>query len=47
MDLADPCLVCMAEEVSDCVLVTLDAAHFSVYRRHEREVIHSSVPRRE
>ncbi len=46
MDLADACLVCMAEEVSDCVVVTLDASNFSVYRRHEREVVPCIVPPR-
>ena len=46
MDLADACLVSMTEEVSDCVVVTLDETDFSVYRRHEREVIPSIVPPR-
>jgi predicted nucleic acid-binding protein len=39
MDLADACLVMMTEQVSDSVVVTLDRADFSVYRRHERQVI--------
>jgi predicted nucleic acid-binding protein len=39
MDFADACLVVMTEQVQNCVVVTLDAKDFSVYRRHEREVI--------
>ncbi len=39
MDFADACLVVMSEQVHECLLVTLDATDFSVYRRHERQVI--------
>ena len=39
MDLADACLVAMCERSSDCVVVTLDATDFKVYRRHDRQVI--------
>jgi len=39
MDLADACLVAMSERVSDCLVVTLDRSDFSVYRRHERQVV--------
>ena len=39
MDLADACLVVMAEKISNSVVVTLDTSDFAVYRRHEREVI--------
>jgi predicted nucleic acid-binding protein len=39
MDFADACLVVMAEQLPDSVIVTLDATDFSVYRRHEREVV--------
>lgn len=46
MDLADACLVVMTEQTSDSVIVTLDASDFSVYRRHEREVIPYIAPRR-
>jgi uncharacterized protein len=47
MDLADACLVVMAEQRSDSLIVTLDARDFAVYRRHEREVVpHLSPPAR-
>jgi len=39
MDFADACIVAMSEQVKDCLVLTLDSADFSVYRRHEREVI--------
>lgn len=39
MDLADACIVVMTEQSSDCLVVTLDHKDFSVYRRHEREVV--------
>jgi uncharacterized protein len=46
MDFADACLVAMSERVSDCLIVTLDHQDFTVYRRHEREVIPFISPRR-
>lgn len=39
MDFADACLVTMTEQVSDCVVLTLDRQDFKVYRRHERAVV--------
>lgn len=39
MDFADACLVAMTEKVADSLVVTLDAKDFSVYRRHERQVV--------
>jgi uncharacterized protein len=39
MDFADACIVVMAEQARDCVVLTLDSEDFSTYRRHEREVI--------
>ena len=47
MHLADACLVVMSERSAGVVVVTLDAADFSVYRRHDREVVpHISPSRR-
>ena len=43
MSLADACLVRMAEQNSDSVLLTLDAA-FRVYRKHARHVIPTLMP---
>ena len=45
MDLADACLVVMTERFSDCMVVTLDARDFAIYRRHEREVVPHLSPR--
>jgi len=39
MDLADACLVTMAEKMANCLVVTLDHEDFSIYRRHERQII--------
>lgn len=39
MDFADACMVVMTEQVSDCVVLTLDRQDFSVYRRHERAIV--------
>jgi len=39
MDLADACLVAMSEKSSDCLVLTLDATDFKVYRRHDRQLI--------
>jgi hypothetical protein len=36
----------MTEQLQDCVVVTLDAKDFSVYRRHDREVIPLISPAR-
>jgi predicted nucleic acid-binding protein len=46
MDFADACIVAMSEKVKDCLVVTLDRNDFSVYRRHEREVIPFVAPGR-
>jgi len=45
MDFADACIVAMSEQVSDCLVLTLDYEDFSIYRRHEREVIPFLSPR--
>ena len=45
MDLADACIVTMTEQISDCLVVTLDHNDFSVCR-HEREVVPFTSPRR-
>jgi len=45
MDFADACLVAMSEQARDCLVLTLDAEDFSIYRRHEREVIPFLSPR--
>jgi uncharacterized protein len=45
MDFADACLVAMSEQVSDCLVLTLDHDDFSVYRRHEREPVPFVSPR--
>ena len=39
MDFADACIVAMAEQVTDCLVLTLDRQDFSVYPRHERAII--------
>jgi predicted nucleic acid-binding protein len=46
MDFADACLVAMTEKAADALVVTLDAKDFSVYRRHERQVVPFLSPRR-
>ena len=46
MDFADACLVTMTEKVADSLVITLDAKDFSVYRRHEREVVPFLAPRK-
>ena len=45
MDFADACLVVMTERVADSLVVTLDARDFSMYRRHERQVVPFLAPR--
>ena len=44
MDLADACIVRMAELVKECRVVTLDRKDFSVYRRNGRELIPLIAP---
>ncbi|MDE3099450.1 MAG: hypothetical protein KGJ88_08240 [Verrucomicrobiota bacterium] len=44
MDFADACLVAMTERFTDSLLITTDAGDFSIYRRHEREVIPFKSP---
>jgi predicted nucleic acid-binding protein len=39
MDLADACLVVMSENHDDSVVLTLDKADFSVYRRFGRDLV--------
>ena len=39
MDLADACVVRLAELMDDSVVITVDKADFSVYRRNGRQVI--------
>ena|SRR5579862_1160434 len=46
MDFADACLVVMAEQPRNCVVLTLDDADFRIYRRHGREVIPVISPTR-
>jgi predicted nucleic acid-binding protein len=44
MDLADACIVRMAELVRDCRVVTVDRTDFSVYRRNGRDLIPLVAP---
>ena len=44
MDFADACLVAMSEQIRQSFVVTLDREDFSIYRRHEREVIPLVAP---
>jgi uncharacterized protein len=44
MDFADACLVCMSEQTRDCRIVTIDRSDFTVYRRHDREIIPLTLP---
>ena len=46
MDLADACLVVMAEETQDVMIYTLDAQDFSIYRRHGRDLLPFTSPDR-
>ena len=46
MDFADACILAMSEQVSDCLVITLDHNDFSVYRRHERQVVPFVSPKR-
>jgi len=43
MSLADACLVRMSEQHADCAVLTLDR-HFTVYRRHGRQLIRTIMP---
>jgi rRNA-processing protein FCF1 len=43
MSLADACLVRMAEQHADAMVLTLDA-HFRVYRKHGRQAIPVIMP---
>lgn len=44
MDLADACVVAMAEAHRRCVVLTVDRRDFSVYRRNDRQVIDFIAP---
>jgi predicted nucleic acid-binding protein len=44
MDLADACLVVMSEQVDDSTVITLDRTDFSIYRRHDRELVPFIAP---
>jgi predicted nucleic acid-binding protein len=44
MDLADACIVRMAELARDCRVVTVDRTDFSVYRRNGRDLIPLVAP---
>jgi predicted nucleic acid-binding protein len=44
MDLADACLVRMAEQAVRSKIWTVDRADFSVYRRHGRQVVPCEFP---
>jgi uncharacterized protein len=45
MELADACLVRMAELNSQCKIWTVDRADFSVYRRHGRQIVPCEFPK--
>jgi len=44
MDLADACLVRLAEIHADCVLVTADSEFRDIYRRYGRQTIPTMMP---
>jgi uncharacterized protein len=44
MELADACLVRLAELHGDCLLVTVDSEFREVYRRHGRQMIPTLMP---
>jgi uncharacterized protein len=44
MDLADACIVRMAELTRDCRVITLDRTDFAVYRRNGRDLIPVITP---
>ena len=44
MDLADACMVILAERHADCVVVTVDSQFRDVYRRNGRQTIPTLLP---
>ena len=44
MDVADACLVALAEEADGAVVLTIDRADFSVYRMHGRQRVPTLMP---
>ena len=44
MDFADACLVAMTEQVTDCLVLTLDRQDFSAYCRQERALVPFIAP---
>ena len=44
MDLADACLVRLAEIHADCLLVTADSEFRDIYRRYGRQTIPTMMP---
>ena len=44
MDLADACLVCMAEIDRDCCIYTVDRRDFAVYRRYRNDPVPCEFP---
>jgi uncharacterized protein len=44
MDVADACIVVMAEQHKKCQVWTLDRKDFSVYRRNDRQIIPIIAP---
>jgi uncharacterized protein len=44
MDLADACLVRLAEIHADCVVLTADSEFRDIYRRHGRQTIPTMMP---
>lgn len=45
MDLADASIVVMSELHAKCQVLTVDSRDFSVYRRHDRQIIDFIAPR--
>jgi predicted nucleic acid-binding protein len=44
MDLADACIVVLAERHADCVVLTVDSQFRDVYRRNGRQAIPTLLP---
>ncbi len=44
MDLADACIVVLAERHADCVVLTIDSQFRDVYRRNGRQAIPTLLP---
>jgi predicted nucleic acid-binding protein len=44
MDLADASIVVMSESHARCQVLTVDGKDFTVYRRHDRQVIPFIAP---